>query len=123
LFDTIDDFILELTLLKEKHIFNSQIKIIYKRLDKVSLRIIIINSLFIDIYYNQDNKRFDFSLINQGNRIFGYDNLQNWHFHPFNEPNKHISCEEPTLEQIFIETIAIVKSLEDNTGNEFKVNN
>jgi hypothetical protein len=76
------------------------------------------DSLFIDIYCNNGNKRFDFSLISQGNRIFGYDNLQNWHFHPYNEPNKHIFCEEPTLEQIFIETADIINSLIDYTGDE-----
>ena len=44
-----------------------------------SLRLIITPHLFIDIYCNTRTARFDFSLIQDSTRIFGYDNLKSWH--------------------------------------------
>lgn len=77
----------------------------------VSLRLIISSYLFVDIYYNTQTKRFDFSLIQETSRIFGYDNLKTWHYHPLRSPQEHIECAEPSLEQIVVETSSIVAGL------------
>lgn len=72
-----------------------------------SLNLIIIRNLF-DTYYNAENDRKDFAIIYQGKRILGYDNLGEWHKHPFENPNSHLKCEEPEIEEIFREILDIL---------------
>ena len=73
-----------------------------------SLRLIITSQLFVDIYCNTQTNRFDFSLIQNSTRIFGYDNLKSWHYHPVENPGSHCDCQEPDLEQIVSETAGVV---------------
>ena len=72
-----------------------------------SLNLIIIRNLF-DTYYNAENDGKDFAIIYQGKRILGYDNLGEWHKHPFENPNSHLKCEEPEIEEIFREILDIL---------------
>ncbi|HHV81285.1 TPA: hypothetical protein GXX44_06320 [bacterium] len=72
-----------------------------------SLNLIIIRNLF-DTYYNAENDRKDFAIIYQGKRILGYDNLGEWHKHPFENPDSHLKCEEPEIEEIFREILDIL---------------
>jgi hypothetical protein len=74
----------------------------YKRLHRASLRILFSKALYIDIYANTDNQRYDFSLIKNHQRIFGIDNLGGWHSHPLNNEKKHVALKkEPNLKTIF----------------------
>ncbi len=43
----------------------------------------------------------DFALVHNNQRIFGYDNLKQWHYHPFEDPNEHIICDKPAIDKIF----------------------
>ena len=63
----------------------------------VEIRAIIEKEVFIDVYANILTKKRSYSLIYNGERIFGYDNYKFWHYHPIKNPNNHISCEEPSL--------------------------
>ena len=63
MYANIDDFIEELKKSKHEYLPQSEIETIYKRIDKVSIRIIITPSIFIDVYANTANDRYDFSLI------------------------------------------------------------
>ncbi len=76
------------------------------------LRIIIDKDTLIDIYFNPDTGRKDLSLIYKKERIYGFDNLRGWHYHPYKEPSKHISCEEPNAEDVLREMRKIIKDLE-----------
>ncbi len=108
MFAEFDDFIRELTETIQKLLPELEVEIVYKRIDKVSLRIIKTQSLFIDIYANTETNRYDFSLIKDTERIFGYDNLGGWHYHPMKNPEQHIKCNEPSLMNILKEiTIAM----------------
>lgn len=111
MFTDIEEFLRELAKLKEEFLPEARIETVYKRVDKVSLRVEISSVLFVDIYANTDNKRYDFSLIRDGKRLFGYDNLQGWHYHPLTNPDSHIWCEDPSLRSIFQEIAAIIASL------------
>lgn len=42
---------------------------------RLKLRIELSREVFIDIFYNPQNERTDFSLIRKDQRAFGYDNL------------------------------------------------
>jgi len=65
------------------------------------------NNIFLAVRYNARNGRMDFALIQNQQRIFGYDNLKNWHYHPSENPNEHVFCSEPTIEQIVTEVKAV----------------
>lgn len=109
MFADIEDFLRELDLLANEIFPNSNIEIVYERVDKASLRITLKPLLFIDVYANTETDRYDFSLINGNKRVFGYDNLGGWHCHPARNPNDHVECKSPVLRQIF-EDISLVFS-------------
>ena len=100
MFSNIENFLQELHNLQTKLLPTAQIKIVYKRINKVSLRIKTTTNLFIDVYVNTETNRYDFSLIKGNKRIFGFDNLGEWHYHPLNNPDTHINCKEPSLKHI-----------------------
>ena len=111
MFANIEDFLQELNTLKNEFFTDSEIAIAYKRIDKISLRIIITPVLFIDVYANTETKRYDFTLIKDNKRIFGYDNLKGWHYHPLNNPKAHIRCSVPSLKHILKEMIDVIHVL------------
>lgn len=65
---------------------------------KASIR--LQKNVFIAVRFNARNERMDFALIKNGKRIFGYDNLKEWHYHPFSDPSRHIPCGQPSIAQI-----------------------
>jgi len=67
--------------------------------------------LFLNVRYNAVNGRTDVALIHMHERVFGYDNLKEWHYHPFENPKLHIPCDEPSLEFILNEISQIIKQL------------
>lgn len=111
MFADIDSFYHEFLSLKNKFFPTSEIDLIYKRIDKASLRIKISTILFIDVYANTATRRYDFSVIKDRKRIFGFDNLEGWHFHSFNAPDDHINCTEPSLQHIFQELNKVINLL------------
>jgi hypothetical protein len=50
-------------------------------------------------------------LISEGKRIFGYDNLKEWHQHPFGHPGNHVGCKEPAMDKIFEEVAGILREI------------
>ena len=112
MFASLDEFLAELTTLMEELFPAAQIQTVYSRIDRITLRLVLDVSLFVDVYFNADNARFDFSLIKEGDRVFGYDNLKSWHYHPFEDPNQHISCSQPSLRHIVQETNHFVDLLQ-----------
>jgi hypothetical protein len=73
------------------------------------MRLSIGEVLFIAIYFNAMNERQSFSLVSGGRRIFGYDQVKTWHKHPFESPDEHVSCDEPSLNLIFGELAEIIR--------------
>jgi hypothetical protein len=108
MFAEIEAFLNELKELTHKFLPDSEIEVVYKRMDKVSIRILITRGLFIDVYANTETNRYDFSLIDNNIRIFGYDNLGGWHCHPFENPEIHIDCKVSSLESILEEIITVI---------------
>ena len=60
-------------------------------------------------------------MIYQDQRAFGHDNLKTWHVHPFNASNTHLPCEEPSMEQIFIEMNGIRDRLTEGNSLKFAI--
>ena len=55
----------------------------------VKCRVFLVDSGFIDVYYNSETGRTAFALIKDNKRIFGADNTGEWHIHPFENPKEH----------------------------------
>ena len=53
----------------------------------------------IDVYFNANSGKTTYALVQMGKRIFGYDNFRGWHYHPIENPEEHIPCQEPTPDQ------------------------
>jgi len=111
MFPSVEMFLLELSSLHDEVFPGSRLETIYSRLDKVSLRWSMSPALFVNIYFNAENGRFDFTLIHNDKRVFGYDNLKKWHRHPRENPEAHIECDLPSLRQIVQETASVVASI------------
>ena len=112
---SIETFLAELSLLSSYYFPTARLETVYRRSAMVSMRLIITPRLFVDIYFNTSTKRSDFSLILDSARVFGYDNLRTWHYHPFEAPNAHVGCPEPTLNVVFQEIAGIVARINDET--------
>ena len=110
MYESVEAFYLELEALKQELFADARFEIIYSRFNRASVRMHIDASFFIDTYCNVNNGRFDCSLIRSGKLVFGYDNLQEWHYHPEHDPASHIYCDKPTLRQIFEEIATIIRA-------------
>lgn len=71
----------------------------------VKVRLVLNDSIFIDIFYNAETCKYSFALIKYNKRIFGADNLRGWHMHPFENPEAHAESDPVTLEN-FLDMIA-----------------
>lgn len=99
--ENVDVFLLEVKTFLKKHFKNFQLEILFKTPKSLKANIILDESLFIALRYNARNERMDFALIHNNQRIFGYDNLKQWHYHPFEASNEHIICDKPPISKIF----------------------
>ncbi len=73
----------------------------------IKLRVDLDADRFIDVFYNSRNQRVDLSVIERGQRIFGYDNLGGWHRHPRGAPERHDACGEPSLQNFIREALGV----------------
>ena len=105
----LEEFLKEVRLNKDRLLPTSKLMIIRERMNFLKLRLELDENVFLDIYFNAENGRKDFALISGGKRIFGYDNLKEWHQHPFDHPENHVGCEEPAMVKIFEEVAGIIK--------------
>lgn len=96
-------FLKELQAVIIKYFPDSSIDYIIKTSKSLKVNITIKKGIFVAVRYNSRNSRTDFALIEYDKRIFGYDNLKHWHYHPFNDPESHIDCDEPSIEKVFTE--------------------
>ncbi|MBI4631925.1 MAG: hypothetical protein HY740_09485 [Chloroflexi bacterium] len=57
-------------------------------------RIFLKDETFVDAFYNEATGKTSFALIKNSQRIFGADNTGEWHWHPFDSPDSHLSSSE-----------------------------
>jgi len=78
-------------------------EVLLKSASSLKMNVHLDPTTFIAIRYNARNGRTDFALIRNGERVFGYDNLKEWHCHPAADPIRHIPCNRPTIKEIIAE--------------------
>ncbi len=100
---TVQEFLVELDSGLKKYFSSHEIKISLQTQKSFKANILLSEKIFIAVRYNARNERTDFALIKNKQRIFGYDNLKHWHYHPYDDPAEHIPCEKPTIDKILLE--------------------
>jgi hypothetical protein len=84
----------------ERNFSGYRIEFLLKTPKSLKARVYLDDNCFIGLRCNARNNRIDVALIKNGQRIFGYDNLRQWHFHPYENPSSHIPCSKPSIEKI-----------------------
>ena len=79
---------------------------------RLKARVLLSPGLFIEVFYSPRTRRISFALLKGRERIFGIDNLNGWHRHPFGEVERHQPIGEPSLQEIFMEIKDVVVSRE-----------
>jgi hypothetical protein len=70
----------------------ASVSIIGTGLTWIRLRAYLVDESFLDAFFNEVTGKTAFALIKGEKRIFGADNTGgNWHWHPFDDPDRHIS--------------------------------
>lgn len=65
------------------------VQVISETKRQVRLRIFLVRRTFVDIYYSAKTGKTAFAQIKDNIRIFGADNMHNWHWHPYEDPQSH----------------------------------
>jgi hypothetical protein len=84
---------------------SSAVERVERTIIAIKLRVDVDEHRFIDVFFNSRNQRVDLSVIQRGQRIFGYDNLGGWHRHPRGAPEQHEACAQPSLETFLREAL------------------
>lgn len=87
---------------------SATVEVVARTVVTIKLPVDVDEDRFIDVFFNERNRRTDLSLIEGGRRVFGYDNLGDWHCHPLAAPERHEACVEPTLEDFV--RVAVTRS-------------
>lgn len=98
-----DAFLSEITTSLKKHFQEYKVEFLLRTPKSLKCNIYLGKNLFIAVRYNARNERMDFALILNNQRIFGYDNVKKWHYHPYENPTEHIPCKKPSIDKIISE--------------------
>jgi hypothetical protein len=55
----------------------------------LKIRASLTDGTFIDVSYNQVTEKTAYAQIRDEQRIFGADNKNGWHWHPYEDPQRH----------------------------------
>ncbi len=97
----ISTIITDLNDVAEKH----NLKLVEKdRTDNIiSLKLVIDNELFIQVYGNTQKEKLNLSLVFKNRRLYGYDSEGGkYHCHPIDAPDEHIFIDEKKSIQDFV---------------------
>jgi hypothetical protein len=86
---------------------SATVEVVARMLVLIKLRVDLDADRFIDVFFNSRNRRTDLSLIEGGRRVFGYDNLGDWHCHPPEAPELHVACSEPNVGDFIRAAVAL----------------
>ncbi len=86
----LDELMREIRAIAESYALIRAIADLDRTDNALRLRLIIDETMFIQVYTNSKKNKSNFALISLGQRIFGRDNEGGtWHKHPFASPESH----------------------------------
>jgi hypothetical protein len=86
---------------------SATVEVVARTIIVIKLRVDLDEDRFIDVFFNSRNRRADLTLIENGRRVFGYDNLGDWHCHPPEAPERHDACAEPDIAEFIRAAVAL----------------
>ncbi len=113
----VDAFLAEITTSLKKYFTEFKIEFSLRTPKSLKCNIYLEAGLFIAVRYNSRNERIDFALIQHNQRIFGYDNLKEWHCHPHENPSAHIPCDKPSIEKIISDIGVVCTAIKTSGGH------
>lgn len=96
----VEAFLSEVEASLKNHFTGYEIQFLIRTPKSLKANIHLDKNLFIALRFNARNGRMDFALIQNNKRIFGYDNLKRWHYHPYENLSRHIICDKPSIGKI-----------------------
>ena len=88
----LDELLRQAETLVQTHAFLRAIADLDRTDHALRFRLIIDETLFIQVYANSRKIKFNFAVISMGQRIFGRDSEAGvWHTHPFESPQNHLA--------------------------------
>ena len=70
----------------------------------ISLKLIIDNDLFIQVYGNAEKEKLNLTLVFKKKRLYGFDSGgDKYHFHPFDNPYAHIFTDKKKSIREFVQ--------------------
>lgn len=93
------------------HFPNARLSLAESRGVALTCRAELIPDMFLAVYFNVLTGNTSYALIQQGQRIAGYDNHRFWHVHPAGASDQHIPCNEPTPGEAISELAAAYSKL------------
>jgi hypothetical protein len=86
----LDELLREVQAIAQSCAFIKAISDLDRTDNALRLRLIIDETLFIQVYANSKKNKYNFALISLGQRILGRDSEGgSWHKHPFESPESH----------------------------------
>lgn len=86
----LDELLHEAQTIAESYAFIRAMADLDRTDNAIRLRLIIDETMFIQVYANSRKDKLNFALISLGQRIFGRDSEGGaWHKHPFESPESH----------------------------------
>jgi hypothetical protein len=82
--------------------------VLTESIDHTQLRIFLTDLSFIDVYYHQISGKTAYTQIRDDRRVFGSDNKKGWHWHPYEDLQRH----EPADDEITFDNF--LKQVEEN---------
>lgn len=75
--------------------YNLQLIEIDRTDDIISLKLLIDNELFIQIYGNSEKNKLNLALVLKNRRLYGYDSEEGkYHCYPFDNPDSHVFVDD-----------------------------
>jgi len=69
------------------------------------LRAYLTNESFVDVSYNEKTGKTTFAQIQDERRIFGADNKKGWHWHSYEDPERHDFVEDEITFEEFMKRV------------------
>ena len=109
---SVEQFYEELADCLQRYLPGGETEVIEMNMLRLKVRIYIAVSFFMDVFYAVRTQKISFALVQKGKRIFGIDDLDGWHFHPFGKPEDHVQMTEPSIESMVMQCTRVIRELD-----------
>ena len=94
--------------------YNLQLVEIDRTDNVISLKLLIDNDVFIQIYVNIQKDKLNLALVFKNRRLYGYDSEGGkYHCHPFDAPDEHIFVDDrKSIEEFVQESMKVLEERE-----------